>query len=97
MLRGLFLFTATAHGGGRQASSGEGEQAQTTVEGDGGAISCDVSTVRITVSWPIIPLNGRLVGTERTCLVIEFTGTTYTLWIATNILGTHVAKKHCAK
>ena len=34
MLRGLLLFTATAHGGGREASSREGEQAQTSVKGD---------------------------------------------------------------
>ena len=43
---GLFLFTAAAHGRCCQASSGEGEQAQASVDGDaGGRIKKAVRTI----------------------------------------------------
>ena len=73
MLRGLLLFTATAHGGGREATSGEGEQAQAAVEGDGSTISCDGSTIRITVSWIRVWGLWRATTSNNSCVGVKIT------------------------
>jgi len=44
---GLLLFTTAAHGGGRKSSSGEGEQAQTSIEGNGASSGVVVFAVRV--------------------------------------------------
>ena len=45
--RGLFLFTAAAHGRGREPSSSEGEQAEPSVNGDAGGVCNALRTINI--------------------------------------------------